>query len=271
MGPAPPEIRRHNVSLIVIVTDFIGTGTRICKMLDKFMHVPSVRAWRSLKWIEFAVVAAATTAHGKAAVEAHRTNPSVFVTHVAPSLKTYRNADLAAAWETLARGSGPKVSRGAGPLGFHGLGAPIAFSYRAPNNLPLFLHTGNRVWRPLFQGAITDDMAPAFGLQSPEIRTAAAGAILGQSLAQRTLPSEGQLALVLSALRGRRRDGQEIEFAERTGLTVPEILEARAYALAHGLVTAQGRLTDAGHAHIQTLTAPPHPPVIPTNPKSILS
>src|SRR5580704_5761387 len=76
-GPGPDRIRRHRVSLIVIVTDFIGTGTRIQQMLDKFIRVPSVRAWLSAKWIEFAIVAAATTADGKAAVEAHSTHPTV--------------------------------------------------------------------------------------------------------------------------------------------------------------------------------------------------
>jgi hypothetical protein len=266
-GPGPDRIRRHQAPLIVIVTDFIGTGTRVGQMLDKFMRVPSVRAWRSAKMIEFAVVAAATTAGGKAAVEAHRTRPTVHAGHIAPTLQTYRNQGLAAQWDLLARTYGPRKYRGAGPLGFLGLGALIAFAYRAPNNLPLFLHAGNRAWRPLFQGAISEDMAAAFGLQSAEFRTATASEVLGQSLAPQVTASEGQLALVLSVLRGPWRHGQEIEFAERTGLTVPEVLDARAYALVHGLVTSQGRLTDAGQAHIRSLTATSSAPVIPTNPE----
>lgn len=265
-GPGPDRIRRHKVSLIVIVTDFVGTGTRIQQMLDKFMRVPSVRAWFSAKWIEFAVVAAATTVAGKAAVESHPARPKVHATVVAPTLQSYRDSDQALAWEALARGYGPKASRGAGPLGFQGLGALIAFSYRAPNNLPLFLHARSRLWEPLFRGAITEDMAPAFGLQSAEIRAAEAGVILGRPLAAHVPAAEGQLALFLSVVRGRWRDGQEIEVAERTGLTVPEILEARAYALAHGLLTPEGRLTDAGHGHVATSTASPHPSVIPTDP-----
>ena len=48
--PGPDRIRRHRVGLIVIVTDFIGTGTRIRAMLDKFLATPSVRAWRSNRW-----------------------------------------------------------------------------------------------------------------------------------------------------------------------------------------------------------------------------
>lgn len=265
-GPGPDRIRDHKVSLIVIVTDFIGTGSRICGMLDKFMKVPSVRAWRSAGWIEFAVVAAATTVQGKAAVESHRASPIVHASHVAPSLAGYRDPEMAASWEQLALHNGPAVHRGAGPLGFKGLGALIVFSYRPPNNLPLFLHAGNRDWKPLFKGAITDDMAPAFGLQSAQMRTQTASAILGHSLPPSVSTHESQLALFLASLRGRWREGQEIELAERTGLTVPEILAARTYALVHQLVTVQGRLTDAGHKHIRALTTPPHPPKVPTNP-----
>ena len=263
-GPGPDRIRRHKASSIVVVTDFIGSGKRICSMLDKFMRVASVRAWQSAGWTDFTIVAAATTKHGKAAVEAHRTHPKVLASHVASSLGSYHDTDLAIAWHELALHYGPKSGRGAGPLGFEGLGALIAFAYRAPNNLPLFLHTKTSEWIPLFQGAITDDLAPAFGLRSAKQRTEDASQTLGQPLNPFASTEEGQLALVLAAVRGRWRDGQEIEIAERTSLTVPEVESARAYALAHGLMTPRGHLTDAAHRRIETLTAPPHPPIIPT-------
>ena len=266
-GPGPDRIRRHKASSIVVVTDFIGSGKRICSMLDKFMRVPSVRAWRSAGWVDFTIVAAATTKHGRAAVEAHRTHPKVLATHVASSLGSYRNTELAIAWRDLALHYGPKSSRGAGPLGFEELGALIAFAYRAPNNLPLFLHARTSEWKPLFQGAITDDLAPAFGLRSAKQRTAEASEALGQVLDPFASTAERQLALVLTAVRGRWRDGQEIEIAERIGLTVPEVESARAYALAQGLMTMRGHLTDAGYRRIETFTAPPHPPTIPTEGK----
>lgn len=266
-GPGPDRIRRHKASLIVIVTDFIGSGTRVNGMLDKFMRVPSVRSWRSLGLVNFVIVTAASTTHGKAAVEAHRTRPSVLATHIPSSLRSYKDPDLAMAWEDLARRYGPTASRGAGPLGFKNLGALIAFSYRPPNNLPLLLHAKGGVLRPLFQGAVTDDLGPAFGLRSAEQRIEDASGSLEHPLNPLASVEESQLALVLSVVRGRWREGQEIEIAERTELTVPEVENARAYALTHGLMTSRGHLTDAGQRHISTLTARHHPPIIPTEAK----
>lgn len=266
-SPGPDRIRRHKASLIVIVTDFIGSGARIGSMLDKFMRVPTVRAWHSLGLVKFAVVTAAATTHGKAVVESRRMRPAVLATHIPSSLKSYKDLDLASAWEDLARRYGPTVSRGAGPLGFKDLGALIAFSYRAPNNLPLLLHASGGVIRPLFQGAVTDDLGPAFGLRSAEQRIHDASESLGHALNPLATADENQLALFLSALRGRWREGQEIEIAERLGLIVPEVEKARAYALRHGLITSRGYLTDAGQSLISTLTARRHPPVISTEAK----
>jgi hypothetical protein len=254
-GPGPDRIRRHGVSLIVIVTDFIGTGSRVCTMLEKFMRVPSIRSWRSNHWIEFAVAAAAATAHGVAAVQGHRSKAKVYTNYLAASLKTYPDQAAAQAWKTLALNYGPRHARGSNPLGYKDLGALIAFSYRAPNNLPLLFHEGNRAWKPLFRGPISTDMAPAFGLQSPTRRTALAAAALSQDLPDDLVLKERQVLLVLLALRGRWRSGQEIEFAERTGLGVPEILDARAYALKRGLLTSEGRLTDAGQALVHAGTS----------------
>ncbi len=263
-GPGPDRIRRHGVSLIVIVTDFIGTGGRVCTMLDKFMRVPTVRSWRSNRWIEFAVVAAAATTHGVATVQGHRSKAKVHTSHLAASLTTYPDRAAVRAWKALTLNYGPRSARGSNPLGYKDLGALIAFSYRAPNNLPLLLHEGNRAWKPLFRGPISNDMAPAFGLQSPMCRTVSAAVALGQDLADDLVLKERQLILVLRALRGRWHSGQEVEFAERTGLSVPEILDARAYALNRGLLTSEGRLTDAGqalvHAGISKVSRAPEIP-----------
>ena len=215
-------------------------------MLDKFMRVPSVRAWRSNKWIDFAVVAAAATSHGYDAVRRHRAKPALFVSHMVPSLKTYPNQAVARGWAGLTVHYGPRGARGSGPLGYKDGGALVAFSYRTPNNTPLLLHEKSKGWAPLFEGPISDDMAPAFGLQPMGPRVAAAVEASGDPLADDLLAEEARTILVLRAIRGRWRPGQEVAFAERTGLGVPEVLDAKGHAETRGLLTAEGRLTDAG-------------------------
>jgi hypothetical protein len=244
--PGPDRIRRHKVGLIAIVTDFIGSGGRVNTMLDKFLRVPSVRSWLSNRWINFAVVAAAATSDGMAQVSRHRSKPTLYVCHVVPSLATFADQATARAWKRLTLIYGPRSGRGAGPQGYQDGGALVAFSYRTPNNTPLLLHERDNGWSPLFQGPPSDDMRPAFGLPPLGVRVSLAATATGQGLAADLSAEEGRVILVLRAIRGRWLPKQEVGFAERTGLTVPEVLGAKARAQALGLLTAEGRLTDDG-------------------------
>jgi hypothetical protein len=263
--PGPDRIRRNKAGLIVIVTDFIGSGGRIASMLDKFLAVPSVRAWRSNRWIEFAVVAAAGTRHGIQSVLQHRAKPTVLVTHVVTSLATFPERTLAEAWRRLTRHYGPLEARGAGPEGYQDGGALVAFSYRTPNNTPLLLHQGDRSWRPLFQGPPDDDVRLAFGLPPLKERAEAAAEATGYELAPDLSAEEQRMIVVLRSIRGRWRLGQDIAIAERTGLTVPDVAQAKDLAEAAGLLTTRGRLTDDGQRLVRAgTTIEESRPAIPT-------
>jgi hypothetical protein len=253
--PGPDRIRRHRIGIIAIVTDFIGSGTRVAAMVDKFLKVPSVRAWRSNGWLRFVVVAAAGTANGIHAVESHRAAPSVLVSHVVPTFDRFPDQGMVDQWRWLISHYGPRNARGADPQGYGDGGALVAFSHRTPNNTPLLLHQGAPGWTPLFRGPPPEDMRAAFGLSPLRARVERAAATLMTSLADDLTPEEGRMAILLRAIRGKWRNGQEIEFAERTGLTVPEILDARDQARAGGLLTEQGHLTDEGQklAHAGTI------------------
>jgi len=91
--PGPRGIRAKSspVAAIVIVTDLIGSGTRVNKMLDKFWKVPSVKSWVSRKWIELIVVAAAGTQAGITAVQSHRLRPTVIAEHIVPTIGTWKD------------------------------------------------------------------------------------------------------------------------------------------------------------------------------------
>jgi len=263
--PGPDRIRRNKASLIVIVTDFIGSGGRIAAMLDKFLAVPSVRAWRSNKWIEFAVVAAAGTRAGIQSVRQHRAKPTVLVTHVVASLATSPDRGLAETWRRLTHRYGPPQARGAGPEGYKDGGALVAFSYRTPNNTPLLLHKGDRSWRPLFQGPPDDDLRLAFGLPPLKERAEAAAEATGHELAPDLSAEEQRMIVVLRSIRGRWRLGQEIGIAERTGLTVPDVVQSKNLAEAAGLLTTTGHLTDDGQRLVRAgTTMEENRPDIPT-------
>jgi hypothetical protein len=264
--PGPDRIRRHRVGLIAIVTDFVGSGDRIITMLDKFLRVPSVRSWMSNGWIKFAIVAAAGTKLGIESVTAHRSKPIIYIAHIAQTLATHPDSEAVDAWRNLFSKYGPREARGGGPLGYKEGGSLIVFSYRAPNNTPLLLHAGDQSWTPLFRSLIADDMRQAFGLKELETRVADAAAQANNRLADDLSAREGSLAIVLRAIRGRWRVGQEIEFAERTGLTVPEILDVKTAAERLKLLNTEGRLTEAGQRIVHTAAKQEKQrPDIPTN------
>jgi hypothetical protein len=245
--PGPDRIRTRKVDLVVIATDFIGSGDRVVSMLDKFLQTPSVRAWRSNGWIDFAVVAAAGTAAGIAAIERHRTKPIVRAPIVAPTVHSFRDPARTASWRRLVQHYGPRFHHGAGPLGYKGSASLIAFSYRTPNNTPLIFHARAEGWVPLLDGAASDDLRPAFGLPSLEERVWA-GTDDASRRATDLMIDEARMGLVLRSIRGKWRAAQSVEMAERTGLTVPEVVGTVARALGLRLLNEAGRLTDRGQA-----------------------
>ncbi|MEZ6029315.1 MAG: hypothetical protein R3C46_06145 [Hyphomonadaceae bacterium] len=168
--PGPDRIRsaKAPIRLLVIVTDFIGSGARICSMLDKFWNVPTVKSWVSGKRVSFAVVAAVGTQSGIDQVKRHRLSPAVHVDRIAPTIFTF-SKKMKARWSDLIKSEGPE-ERGDDPFGYNGSGALVAFSYRIPNNTPLFLRVSrgrakNR-WRALYEGHAPEDLRAAFGLKT---------------------------------------------------------------------------------------------------------
>lgn len=262
--PGPDRIRSRSVDLIIIATDFIGTGDRVVSMIDKFLRTRSVRAWRSNGWLDFAVVAAAGTATGIARIEAHRCRPRVRVSTVAPTLDTYPDQAKARVWRGLALHNGPQYDRGAGPLGYKESATLIAFSYRAPNNTPLLFHSSQDGWTPLFRGAASHEQRTAFGLSNFDDRLWA-GVEPAIREASDLLSPEAAMSVVLRGIVGRWRELDAVGLAERTRLTVPEINDSVDKARTLGLLDSNGRLTDNGHAFLgDTVLRRPRDKTVPT-------
>lgn len=260
--PGPDRFRGSRpVRCLAIVTDFIGSGTRVLKMLDSFWAIPTVRAWASRGWLTFKVVAAAGTREGVQNVRAHRQAPEVLVKHIAPTL----HGSLQHPWRALAEAYGPEAAAGAGRLGFKDNGALIAFTYGIPNNAPLILHAAGPGWRPLFVGPAPSDARPAFGIRTPGERIARAAEATGVELRPQLHHDDASLIIFLCAIRGRWRATAVTPIAEMTGLTEPEILAAVQRAVQQGLMDVTGRLTDAGQLAIEAARPETRRPRVPTN------
>ncbi len=260
--PGPDGFRKkRRVQTLAIVTDFVGSGTRVLKMLDKFWATPTIRAWASRGWIDFKVIAAAGTLAGVRNVRDHHRKPDVRIRHIVPTL--YGN--LQRPWKPLIYNYGPDEAGGAGRLGYKDNGALVAFTYGIPNNTPLILHAAGPAWRPLYMGAAPEDARSAFGLRPPDVRIAQAAEVIGLELRSGIPDIDAKLVIFLSSVRGRWREAAVTPMAEATGLTEQEILVAFDRAVLHGLIDSTGRLTDAGHLARDAARPQIRRPRVPTN------
>ncbi len=248
--PGPDRIRAKTrpPNTIALVTDFIGSGKRIRDMLDKFYRVPSVKSWISGNHINFVVVAAAATHSGASAVRQHRLKPDVIYTHAVPTIAGHRNFNRASQWYDLIARYGPATGRGSGRSGFGAAPALVAFSYRIPNNTPAIIHNSDSNWNALYIGAAPSDLNPVFGMRSLESIITEAAENNGVNIDKILSAQDASEVLILSLLRGRWRRGTEVTLSERTGISIPDVIDILKTALNRGLIDEKGRLTDAGQA-----------------------
>lgn len=247
--PGPERLRGKTAPAgeIVIVTDFLGSGTRVLTMLEKFWAVPTVKSWKSRDMVRFRVVAAAATASALSKVRRHRLRPLVEVEWITPTVKSNSDYRAVASWTRLIQSNGPEQGRGTGRFGFGGDGALIAFNYRLPNNTPAMIHHGENGWRPLYMGAAPTELRDVFSVRSLGQAVAAAAQSNGVVFGQELTEEEQQTVLVLSMIKGRWYKGAEIALASRTSLPTPLVMDILVHAFRSGLITRSGRMTDKGY------------------------
>tara|TARA_R110002020_G_scaffold25225_9_gene82136 strand:- start:615 stop:1817 length:1203 start_codon:yes stop_codon:yes gene_type:complete len=268
--PGPDRLRGVTAPAgeIVIVTDFLGSGTRVSTMLDKFWAVPTVRAWKSRGLIRFRVLAAAATLTALGKVRRHRLQPQVDAEWIAPTVTSCADFKTRFAWKRLIVENGPTEGRGTGRYGFGDEGALIAFNYRLPNNTPAMIHQGDaNGWRPLYVGSAPAELRGLFGVRSLDQAILSAADANGVQFGEELTEEDRQAILVMSMLRGRWHRGAEVALASRTALPVPTVLDILTRVLRAALITRSGRLTDKGYKFMESGRAGERKtPIIATSP-----
>jgi hypothetical protein len=248
--PGPKGIRAKSslVGAIAVVTDLIGSGTRVNKMLDKFWRVPSVKSWVSGKWIEFIVVAAAGTPEGIAVVESHRLRPTVIAQHIVPTIGTWKDRALANEWNSLIANHGPSSGRGGvAREGYSESAALVALSSRIPNNTPAIVHQSHGTkWRALYEGAAPADLRPYFRMLDEAEQAKLAAEAIGIELAQDLNANDAKLVVILSAPPSLLRRQDIVAIAAATTLSRSEVERIIVLAVRSRLLTPKWRLTEAG-------------------------
>jgi hypothetical protein len=252
--PGPTRMRSDKVEEIVILTDFIGSGHRITRMLEAFRYVATLRSWRSYGLIRFVVIAYSGTSEGVAAVRSHKLRPEVWLRTGCPTIgNTFRGAQRSKI-EALCKAHPTKH---AVPLGYDDTGALIAFAHGCPNNVPPILYSRASGWVPLFAGRSTSKASAAFVPEGDDlILDQRTQSLLGIREARRTLTSFDNKRwisgmLVLAAVEAGFRTPADI--SARTHLKLAQVNALIALAKDARWLTDTGRLTRLGRNELAHL------------------
>ncbi|MGN8083302.1 phosphoribosyltransferase-like protein [Variovorax sp. 22077] len=256
--PSANVIRGKKIRHLVVLTDFIGSGTRLNTVLDSLWRVRSVRSWCSGGLLRISVLAYSGTTNGIDLVEKHRCKPTVRALVSCPTINTSFGGAAMAAIRELCMQHAPTGSL---PLGFKETGALIAFEHSCPNNVPaIFTETSKsrrRPWHPLFPAKSTTEVFGQVGLLSRRDRERLAlealdlAPISERSAFRRATEEEREMILLLGAVHRGRRAADEI--ATTTLLGLPEIAAAIAKASADGYLGSELRLSAAGLSLLRRL------------------
>lgn len=158
LSPGPNAIRKkcNRPRHIIIITDIIGSGTRIKHMLDAFEKVGTVRSWKSLKYHKFHVVAYASSDAGLRKVKNHKFRPEVHCYRALPTVRTefFAPKDGVSLSDivSLCHRYDPLASIAPNePLGFGNVGALLTIGGCCPNNAPRLLWEQAGRWMPLYK------------------------------------------------------------------------------------------------------------------------
>lgn len=252
--PGPTKLRSDKVEEIVILSDFIGSGRRIIRMLESFRYVATIRSWRSYHLVRFVVIAYSGIVEGIRAVQSHKLKPNVLIQVGCPTIANTFRATQRIQIEALCEAHPTKHKM---PFGFNDCAALIAFAHGCPNNVPQILHSRAAKWNPLFAGRSTSGASPAFLTDGDDLVVSQRMQnLLGIRNARLTLGALDQnrwisSMLILAAAQAGLRAVEAI--SARTHLKLPQVAELINIAKDARWLTDTGSLTRLGRKELANM------------------
>jgi hypothetical protein len=261
LSPGPETIRNKKIRHIIILTDIIGSGDRIKKMLDSFYKVGTVRSWLSGKFVKFHVVAYAASDTGKRSVQLHKTKPRMHICRPLPTINTefFSPKDGVTLTDivNLCKKYDPLASIAPGePLGYGNVGALLTIAGRCPNNAPRLLWGEAGRWTPLFMNFVTNEEMPTcethFDRMVRILQVFGRGCSIKEGQLRQIWIEARPLIVLLVALRkgNRRLD----KLASLTRLSYEEISYLLDQALTNGWIDKKFTLTEEGRSLVGAIS-----------------
>ncbi|MFN4041887.1 MAG: hypothetical protein ACK4I0_09515 [Brevundimonas sp.] len=261
LTPGPDRLRpmeeQDATHRLAIVTDIIGSGNRIVRMLDALWRTETVRSWWSHRSVplEIAVISYAASAAGLKRVKRHRLKPTVLTRTIAPTVHDVGGGDIEA-FRTLCRRYDPRKNRQRpGPYGYEAAGTLLAFGHGCPNTAPRLFWGRSARWTPLFpnrsgvevdlrtdKATVTEFSERLLAMNRPSLADPSIGLRFGEEARE--------ALLVLSGIAHGLRDAPRL--ASRTGVDLLKVgILLRAFASA-GWTDDRGAVTEAGLAELRS-------------------
>ena len=265
--PGPDTIRQRKIRRFILVTDFIGSGSRACRYLGAAWRVRSVRSWwsaRHAKGMSFEVITYSATEAGRRRVEAHPSRPSVQIFEGCPTIEQVFDIPKdRVRMEELCNRYG-SLGLNTEPLGYGGIGALITFAHGMPNNAPAIFYKRSRSkskpWVPLYPERVTSDRRS--GTATIAERRTTIQADIWRVTKRRALESPRFLSapsdlrdavqVLLSLDRAPRT---RTAISARTGLSVGRVRHALVRTQTYGWVGADYRITVKGRRELSRISA----------------
>lgn len=255
--PSKPEMKSKKCRSILMLDDFIGSGSRAYKFLNSFWHDRTIKSWHSFGLIKFGIISYSGTINGIAVVERHKSRPKTIIYRHCPIVRDlpWPPSQKAQFYEICKKYGRLSHTRWTMWWGYKETMCMLIFEHGCPNNVPSFLWgsiaTSVENWLPLFpKRAIGPDEQSIFPNEIVRNDPISLLVEVGQPrLAQTNRFISGseaaQNVLLLLALiaKGRRRMPQ-LSYA--TGLNVESCESLVQKCINWGFITITLRLTKLG-------------------------
>lgn len=254
------RLRDRRCRLLVLLTDYSGSGKQVVQFARTLVRNKHVRSWRSFGWLRVVVIPYALSIEARQLI-----NKSGYVDSIKPAHPAASFDD--AAWTPAERQHIERICREYLPgkerklaLGYGGSAGLFLTHTAVPNNLPRILWRRAPGWSALFAGASgrtfpTDLAQELQGYEAPERDLAVVAHSANQKRLSRAIASgrlrtpTDQLVVTLALL---AQGGFDVAGLSH-GLARPEseIQELVTFLVHSGYVTGELTITPAGRIELQ--------------------
>jgi hypothetical protein len=254
----PPEasltsLRARRCRSIVIVTDYMGSGSAVIKLATAIARHPTIRSWRSFRWLDIYAVAFASSQQALDRVRGAGPVREAWAVEAAPTFDTAWASDVRDAVIDLCNTECRINKRWA--QGYEGSAGLFLTERNAPNNLPAVLWQTAANWQPLFPERT---VPTSFMLDVGEHRSASSLPEIAERVRQLRFGRNQRLAymrtssqLLLRALllvnAGHR---SEAPLAAQLGVDIVDIGTLLESLVQLGLIDAERTTTERGRREI---------------------